>query len=169
MGEIVDPSNLEVMTLLQSHMAAAERREAAHVERSTDLRALIQNQGTLLAALHDRVGRVEAAAREAKDTAREASGAAHKALNAQTDLEGALLAEVGLLAANDRAQNTALTAIKAETHEQSKTLDSLAKSEATRSTREGVIYWAVTKGVPMLWAATVTLGGAIAWLATHWK
>lgn len=171
MGEIVEPSNLEIMTLLRAHVSSAERRDQFHVERNAELKSLITSQGSRIEEIHERVGRVEVTAREAKDTATMAAETARKAVNSQTDLEGSLLAEVGALAANDKAQNAALTAIKAETHEQTKTLgdqteklDALAKAEDTRKTREDVVFWILTRALP---AIAVGTGGAIVWLFTH--
>ncbi len=171
---MTDPSSelAEIKALVQHQITASEARNVEAVRdreatkgQLTEMRHTLSGVVSQVLAIDIRLGKNE-------ELASEASQAARKALDSQTDLEGSLLAEVGALASNDKAQNAALTAIKAETHAQSKTLDAqtktldvLEKSETKRSAREDVIYWAITKGVPLLWAATVALVGA--WFATH--
>lgn len=155
----------EIKALVELQIVASEARNVEAVRdreatkgQLTEMRSTLSGVVTQVLALDVRLAKNETATSEA-------SQAARKALDSQTDLEGSLLAEVGALAHNDVKQNEALKAIRVETGVQTATLDGLVKSEAKRSAREDVVFWILTKGLP---AVAVATGGAIVWLVTHY-
>jgi len=158
-----------VLALLKTHMELASQRDRAQVERDTETKLVLKNQGTRLEELHERVSKVERGHGEIKALAASAQTSARAALDSQSDLEGALLAEVGALATNDVKQNCALEEIRKETGAQSTSLDFLEKAEAARKNREDIVFWTITKGIPLLCGALITVGGALVWVATHWR
>lgn len=159
----------EIKALLQHQIQASEARGRESAKESAATQGQLTEIRTTMAGLGTKVLEIDRRLQKNEQATKEASDVARKALNSQADLEGSLLAEVGALAANDRRQDAKLDSIQLETHEQSKALSELVRAETKRSTREGIIFWAVTKGVPMLWAASVAVAGVIAWVATHWK
>lgn len=159
----------EIKALMQHQIQASESRHVENVRDRETLRGHISEMRATLSGVGSKVLELDQRMARTEKLADQASGVAHKALKEHDVLEGSLLREVGALASNDRDQNEALQAIKSETVGQSKTLDTLVKSESVRKTREDIIYWAITKGVPLLWAATLAVGGALYALSGHLK
>ncbi len=150
------------MTLLKQSMAEGHDRERAAIERSARLATTVTSLGTEVHKLDERVRLVEEQSGQNRALAR-------AAMDSHDELKGSVMLELGKIGANDRAQNSALDTIRTETRAQTATLAGLVSAESTRATREAIVFWMLTKGVPIIWGATVAMGGVIAWVATHWS
>jgi len=120
MAPLTEPSNAELMTVLQQHMATSQAtaREQAAASATLqaemrELRGSLTAQGAKILEIDRRLTKTEHDAKRLRDS--------------QAELEGSLLREVGALASNDRAQNATLAAIKSDVGTQGKKLDGIVE------------------------------------------
>lgn len=151
-----EPTNAELMTLLQQHMsnssAANREQAAASAALQTEMREMrgsLREQGVKILEIDRRLTKTEHDAKRLRDS--------------HADLEGSLLREVGALATNDKMQNATLAAIKADVGTQGKTLQDWSETKAGILTGLKVVKWMVGGAV----VAVPTLWEFARWIAAH--
>lgn len=108
-----EPTNAELMAVLQTHIATSQASAREQAAAMGELKSEVSAVRAKVHEVEGRVHRVETENRRLRDS--------------QAELEGSLLREVGALASNDQKQNGVLAAIKLDVSSQGKKIDGLVE------------------------------------------
>jgi hypothetical protein len=155
-------------TLLTHHMQLSENRHVDVLSRFSTMEDTMRHQADQISELFDRVRKNESRSEKHEDKIRQA-------FHSHSELEGAVLAEVGKLASNDADQRKALSDLQEKSSElhamnerQTDNLGQLLEESKTRKVQVDLVL-KIAKLVPVMGAGAIAILSGIMWLIAHAK